>query len=707
MNGEDAFKNYYTLAYYIDHNTDLMQFNGMNYPFGEHVVYTDNQPAIAIFLDFLNAFLPIDDHLAFVMLLLFISSMIIGISAMSEIVKAENRSIWLIAIASVGVMLLSPQLQRISGHYSLAYAGIIPITFWLDFQMTRNLRFTHQLFVISWLLICAFIHPYLLVMQCGLLLLASFVRNLRSGSNWLTHLKSSLVYLLPIILFQLVVWLTDSVSDRPSSPYGFLAYKASIESVFLPIGLPYFEPFTQAFSDVLHPSSEGFFYLGASSLIVAFIAFWLMLKSRTRDFLQVDQNTVYIHSLLIASLPLLVLSLGLPFAIKPLDEFLPILGPLRQFRGIGRFTFVVYYAFGLNLILYLSNSLGNSNQSLKTRWISYTLIALLFFEAANYWWFIQDEKISQTIDTTVEPAKLNPQEFQCIYPLPYFHIGSETFRTSGNERILSRALELSLATGLPLNAVQMSRTSLGQTIQQFDLTTVANDYPVVLNEYDPNKLILIAHIPEDQLNKTERRLLQFAKPIGEWQGLQLRSIRLLDFQKLQKENFQLVKRYCESISGSGQPGTRQLKSFEDGNAEGFRGSGKTILRSAQNDLLAEFESKLYASKGNYKLSFWMNASIPQTMNTQLLITESESEQSLTYDLSELTDHIVMVDGDWALVELDVKRNSANSDLQVILYRNGEDLELVMDELMIREESNNKCEHENDVSLNNWYFEPSE
>jgi len=45
--GEDGAKNYYTVAYHIEHDSSYTWFNGMNYPYGEHAVYTDNQPLVS------------------------------------------------------------------------------------------------------------------------------------------------------------------------------------------------------------------------------------------------------------------------------------------------------------------------------------------------------------------------------------------------------------------------------------------------------------------------------------------------------------------------------------------------------------------------------------------------------------------------------------------------------------------------------------
>src|ERR1044072_169893 len=47
--GGDAIKNYYTYLYQVLYG-DGWHSMSMNYPFGEHVVYTDGQPLLAVVL---------------------------------------------------------------------------------------------------------------------------------------------------------------------------------------------------------------------------------------------------------------------------------------------------------------------------------------------------------------------------------------------------------------------------------------------------------------------------------------------------------------------------------------------------------------------------------------------------------------------------------------------------------------------------------
>ncbi len=45
--GGDGMKNYYTYMYHVRYDTTYWGFEGMNHPFGENILFTDNQPLFA------------------------------------------------------------------------------------------------------------------------------------------------------------------------------------------------------------------------------------------------------------------------------------------------------------------------------------------------------------------------------------------------------------------------------------------------------------------------------------------------------------------------------------------------------------------------------------------------------------------------------------------------------------------------------------
>ena len=58
----DALKSYYATAYHIKNDSSYLNFQGMNYPYGENILYTDCQPVLANSLKVLGTFHPFFIH---------------------------------------------------------------------------------------------------------------------------------------------------------------------------------------------------------------------------------------------------------------------------------------------------------------------------------------------------------------------------------------------------------------------------------------------------------------------------------------------------------------------------------------------------------------------------------------------------------------------------------------------------------------------
>ena len=92
--------------------------------------------------------------------------------------------------------------------------------------------------------------------------------------------------------------------------------------------------------------------------------------------------------------------------------------------------------------------------------------------------------------------------------MPYYHIGSENYWVNGNSPVIEESYIASLKTGLPLNSVMVSRTSISQTLANLDLFwEPGNNYPV-LKDYDPEKSLLIVRHRNGILNENELRIIE-------------------------------------------------------------------------------------------------------------------------------------------------------------------------------------------------------
>jgi hypothetical protein len=216
----------------------------MNYPAGEHLLFTDNQPFIASILRWLNAFFPIEQNLIWFLPIILFGSYLLGAIFLSSLILKIGAKPWFAALSSAGIMLLSPQLVRLSGHYSLAYGFIIPLLFALVFRAWQNCEAKSWIPVLIMLYLVGFIHPYFTAMASLFVFLFRIVEQ--TGKRQLTSLKAWLntfwISLGGMLLFQITLMLTDPVSDRPASPYGFLVYRATLSSIFMPVAQWYMNP---------------------------------------------------------------------------------------------------------------------------------------------------------------------------------------------------------------------------------------------------------------------------------------------------------------------------------------------------------------------------------------------------------------------------------------------------------------------------------
>jgi len=117
----DGVKNYYTLMYYVkfDHGT---HFSGMNYPYGEQIIFTDGQPLLASGLQFLQHHgVNAADRIPAILNLAMLFSPLLSAVFILLILRSFGFRHWTAACYAVLIAMMSPQVLRYMGHYALAY----------------------------------------------------------------------------------------------------------------------------------------------------------------------------------------------------------------------------------------------------------------------------------------------------------------------------------------------------------------------------------------------------------------------------------------------------------------------------------------------------------------------------------------------------------------------------------------------------------
>src|SRR6478735_8112760 len=269
---EDGTKNYYTAAYFVKFDQGVW-FTGMNYPFGEHITYTDNQPLFSVLLNAINNHIaPVSAYTIGVFNCFMLYGLVLCAVFLYLILAEIKLPRWYAVLLAIIIAFLSPQLFRIRAHYALGYTFIIPM-FWYFiiriFKQPKALKW-YVIYAVTGLLM-VLVHPYYALLNLLLLLsslLVYYFQEKKTHSvNYRLIIRVLIAVLVPLVLFQLYMHFTDPVTDRPESPYGFTAYRTSFKALFFPLEAPLL-PIWQAVFGSKEVIWEGYAYIGQAAFIV-------------------------------------------------------------------------------------------------------------------------------------------------------------------------------------------------------------------------------------------------------------------------------------------------------------------------------------------------------------------------------------------------------------------------------------------------------
>ena len=131
----DAIKNYYTYACHIKNDSSYINFEGMNYPYGEHFLYTDCHPVICTSVKYLSSFFPeLPGYSIGLINFFMIFSFFITAVLLLYIFQMYKVNNIIGILGALGITVMAPQVFRMTGHISLSYSFFIPLTFILTLK---------------------------------------------------------------------------------------------------------------------------------------------------------------------------------------------------------------------------------------------------------------------------------------------------------------------------------------------------------------------------------------------------------------------------------------------------------------------------------------------------------------------------------------------------------------------------------------------
>lgn len=720
-NSEDGLKNYFTPWYHAKYDSTFTWFEGMNYPYGDHIVFADAQPLLSNSIKIVG----LGDYTMGLLNLFMIFSLIPTGFLLFKILQRWGLKHWTAAIAAATIAFLSPQILRMNGHYALAYTFVVPLIWYLVLRFWDSETKSRSLLIAAAVFLLAWIHPYYLMIS--VIFLSAFWL-FQSLLDWrgmpLTKriLHFGLQVIVPSLVFFLILKLTDPITDRPSNPYGFEEFHASWRSIFLPFAVFWESKFVSKMQSYGDRSWEGIGYVGITGgiLFVGFICKSVYELIRTgiggglsairSNFKLVsnkeigESNRVLLTSSVLAGLAIGIFSCGFPFSIKP-ELMTMLFPPIKQFRSLGRFAWAFYYVwsvFAFYLIHRLIIWAKDRKMAIPAYFFAALLLSLSITEGILHNTGVRrrmergniavhsDAAIDMTIPIAQSPwlANVEHNEYSALMILPYFHVGSENLAANPSKDA-GIGFRIGIQTGLPMMNVMMSRTSFDQTWKQIQYTLPPYSALEILSQIKDSRPILA--IRKGNSQEFDGAYLQAPITESDDPTFKVYGIDLNEREKALLPLKTIVPNGLQSTAFSHLKSSKPsnflvIDNFEDsGDTEGYRGGkGKTIsLR--ENNIFYHDKIKDAWNK-TYVVSFWAKIRGDQLPATKIGIEEkmpSGEDTQWTYLL--LAPFIREMDGEWALIERETTIKSPENVFKVNITRwKRWPVSMVIDDFMIRE-----------------------
>ena len=543
----DALKNYYTYAFHATKDTQLLHFEGMQFPYGEHIVYTDCQPLLSTglqFFPFLHKYV-----IGILHLLLFLSHIVSAPILFSLLRKFELKT-FLAFCSAIAIAVLSPLFQKISGgHHGLAYGCAIPLTLLMVVSAIQQPHYKQVVKLALYNIALFFIHPYMgfasAILSC--FALAVYFLLIRSFSiKYFVFV--GVAGILPIAAFKIFMLLSDQHPFRTSEPFGNRTLLENIDGLLAPDFGPFQSSLEKLFNHkIAHLESHA--YLGVFSCLL-----FIVLLFKPKSFLKYANDKTLL-SLLIAALLLLFMSFG--WHQKALSFARVQSTSINQFRAACRFAWSFYYVWPIFLVIVFSRSFS----AIKHGKLLVSIVAVLYVtfnlieahgyftkDKNNFWKFrniLSEDLLLQGERKFCDSIRSN--NCQAIVALPVFHLGSETYARSGADLSMIPAMMYSYHCKLPILGAAMSRCSISETEKTLDLLNAYKTQHEAAKLLSGKKFAIL--LTNDALAPDEKRLLYAFNPVLSTDSVQLGFISQTAFLST-KTNACVIKHTAgDSIQG--------------------------------------------------------------------------------------------------------------------------------------------------------------
>lgn len=617
--GGDGLKNYYCFLNHAMHGYGF-HYTGMHYPFGDHVIYTDNEPLFSVPLSYLVHHFHLG--IGFVNFIFFESIALSYFLASYYCFLFLNEykvPKWLSTIAALLIVLLSPQLLRTQAHYGLSFAHIIPmwLYFILNYYKTRKKQYLLYLLLLNFT--ASFLHLYfaglLLLMSLSFALVYYF---LIKENKIRTLLAINAIPVLVLGFVKVFLYFTDPILDRPTNPGGHLAYKTNfIDLIADPFStiIDFFQ--NKGLIENINDVTEGLCYLGIIPMVsLVFLAFYyvfqMLIHKKFSSFRNIE-TAFFLSALLLL---LFAMGLHLSIGIDRLFHYAPF---LKQFRSLGRFSWYFYYVATLLAVVGIS-------KIAQTQWVPKKVSTVLLLLGCMIWLVDANGRIlymkqnaavynsnytyfhrigESSWESFLNAKGYSKNDFQCIAAVPFIHVGSDKIWREGvvtNTWMLSKNAIIGYELGLPMMNALLARASWSQSFEQVKFDAGYFVDHTLLKKLPNTKSILVLRLKEENIITPDQQgLLNACDSLGFFDEVYIYSLSVATYLQQQQK----VIDSCIRTSNTQNP-FYYLNEFEQASAKGINGKAFAWQDYTKDTVLARISVKQLDTTVLNEFSIWID-----------------------------------------------------------------------------------------------------
>ncbi len=627
--GGDALMLYYNTAYHTRYDNGPT-LRSMNYPDGEYIYLTDAQGSVSNALQWINRHIAdISGQTVGVVNALNLYLLFAAVVLLFFLLRALGVHMLVSILFSPLILLLSPQIWRMGGHFGLAYPFLIPMAmlwFLRKYRVGRLEKRDALMLAVS--VFFTFNNPYtgfnlnffLILAGIMLFFVEGFQRN-----NWKRPAIISGMGLLVLGLVFVDFKLFDPVHDRVNPQWGFFFYHARFEGIFYPTNSILYDWLKR---NHFHPPEVDFEAMLNVGIVATIALAAMLIMALSKPFIRRKkpslQKLVPEHRVLLGSSFLIFLMAANTSLIQVPPAWLEDhMGWMLMFKASGRLAWDFYFALAITATVFIDRL-----YRLTSPWFMATLFVVTMAAVWNaeinqytrpkfsnvFQENFYDQKHEQEILDVLQQNKVDISQFQAMLCLPKMMAWSDKILSDINYRTQFFGTRVSLATGLPMVNSMLSRIGLAQTLERVQMLS----NPLVersLPQKFPNQqdiLILVGSDAISELKVGEKFLLDISQILVVNKDFSLYRLRLTDLAN----NTVLRSAKMAIQSGSDTAPALHLGYDETPSSHAFYGAGSHETK-IKEDLICDFASPYerdtqmvfsawtYLNPGPYSAGFWL------------------------------------------------------------------------------------------------------